>query len=309
MALTIKKLDKIEKSLAGALDADTFAEVQKQIAGVREAMNQGEIFTKSDLNEILGGEVEVTEMPVGESAPVASEDTHPLQPFMIELFKALVDKTGTVRKGVNPTRMQELFEETYQKMAADYDDAIDAAVEATAIELGNGPRLTFGKTKPAAVVDNGDGTMAGLLKGVKGGDVIMKALTDLTAEVKLLKGERDQAVFTKQATDIGEGKGFASDLQKLHALDPALAASISKRLGAKNTLLQKSQVWGAELGDGSGLGDGTSAIEKLNAAAKELVSKSTDGKMTFQKAFTTVCGSNPDLYNEYQDEQQRRARR
>jgi|HubBroStandDraft_4_1064222.scaffolds.fasta_scaffold39288_3 hypothetical protein len=304
MALTIKKLDKIEKSLEGALDAETFEAVSKQIAGVREAINAGETFSKADLNEILGGEVEVTEVPVAKTA-TETEDSHPLQPFMIELFKALVDETGTIRKGVNPTRMQELFEATYQKMAADYDGAIDAAVEATAIELGKGQRLQFGKSRPAPVVDEGNQTMSQLLKGVKGGDVILKTLSDLTAEVKLLKGERDTAVFTKQAEEIGEGAGFATDLQKLHALDPALATSISKRLGAKNAVLAKSAVWGAELGDGGGQGDGTTAIEKLNAEARE-ITKSSGGKVSFYKAFAQVCETNPDLYAEYQDEQRRR---
>ena len=63
MALTIKKLDKIEKSLEGVFDADQFVEVKKQLAGVRAAIEAGETFTKADLNEMLGGEIEVTSEP------------------------------------------------------------------------------------------------------------------------------------------------------------------------------------------------------------------------------------------------------
>src|SRR5580700_4077768 len=56
MALTIKKLDKIEKSLEGALDAETFEAASHQIAGVREAINAGETF--STAGDLLGDRFE-----------------------------------------------------------------------------------------------------------------------------------------------------------------------------------------------------------------------------------------------------------
>ena len=316
MALTIKKLDKIEKSLEGVFDADQFVEVQKQLAGVRAAIEAGETFTKADLNEMLGGEIEITPVPepvVKGTEPV--DETHPLQPVFMDLYKALIDETGAIRKGVTGPRMQELFEAAYQKGAGEFDTAIDTTVEATAIELGKGNKLIFGKSggkgkdKPAPASGNGDedgDDMAKMLKGVPGGAIILKTLTDLQSQVTLLKGERDVTVFTKQAADIGEPATFAADLQKLHHFDPALAASISKRLGAKNALLVKSQVWGAELGaDGQGTGDGSTALEKMNALAKERVSKSA-GKLTLAKAFTQVCGEQPDLYQEYENDRRSR---
>lgn len=318
MALTLKKLGKIEKSLEGifADDPDQLAEVQKSIAGVRAAMEQGDTFTKADLNAILGGDVEVTQ--IGKSGTEPTEEVHPLQPVFLELFKSLFAEDGTIRKGVTAQTAQEAFEGAYQKAANDFDGGIDAAVEATAIELGKSGQVNFGKRVNKAAVtgkdvdgdgadDEGHEDMDKMLKGSPAGRVILKTLKDLGEEVALLRGERDTAVFTKEAEEIGEGAGFATELRKIAAIDPKLAESIKKRLGAKNQLISKARAWGTELGEGGGSDAGDTAIEKMNALAKDKVSKS-NGTLTFQKAFTQVCSEQPELYAQYSDEQ-RAARR
>ncbi|MFI5380732.1 MAG: hypothetical protein ACHRHE_15645 [Tepidisphaerales bacterium] len=289
------------------------AEIQKTLAGVRLAMEAGETFTKGDLNEILGGDVEVVQVAKAEG----EDEAHPLQTPLLELYTKMFAEDGTIRKGVTSENAQAAFEATYQKMATEFDGAIDAAVEATAIELGKGGAVTFGKSgrKPVTGKDTaGDGDddaghedMDKMLKGSPAGRAILKQLTDLGAEVRLLRGERDTNVFAKKAEEIGEPASFAADLMKIHQIDPKLADSIGKRLGAKNQLITKARAWGTELGEGGQSEAGDTAIEKMNALAREKVSKS-DGKLTLAKAFTQVCTEQPELYAQY-GEEQRAARR
>lgn len=317
MALTLKKLDKIGKSLQGifAGDPEQLAEIEKTLAGVRAAMELGETFTKSDLNDILGGDVEVTQIGKQGGEESGEDMEHPLQAPMLDLFGKIFNEDGTIRKGVTAQSAQSLFEETYQKMANEFDGAIDATVEAATIELGKGNRVQFGKRVgkgkgPVTGADNdgdsdddaGHEDMDKMLKGSVAGRVLLKKMADLSSEVSLLRSERDTAVFTKQAAEIGEPAGFAVDLAKLHAIDPKLADSIKKRLGAKNQLLQKAQVWGAELGEGGEGGDaGDSAMAQMTTMAKEKASKS-NGTLTFAKAFSQVCTEQPELYAKHREE-------
>lgn len=308
MSLTPKKLGKIEKALAGvyADNPAEFAEIQKKLAGVRAAMDQGEHFSKSDLQDILGGDVEVTPLNPIEKGEGADDD-HPLAPIFLDFYKTLVDDKGVIRKGQDPAAMQEAFEKAYQAAADIFDTGLNAAVEAAAIEFTSaGVSLAKHKKngKPVTGEDVEDEDMEKMLKGTVAGRAILKQLKDLGDTVQSLQAERDLSVFTKQASDIGEGAAFAPELAKLHKLDPKLAASIAKRLQTKNELISKSRAWGEELGDG-GLtngGDGAGAIEKMNTLAREKVTKS-EGKMTFAKAFTQVCAEQPELYSQYQKEQ------
>jgi len=305
MALTTKKLDKVEKQLeAAGLEPAQLADLKKSIAGVRAAMEGGETFSKSDLNEILGGEVEVTELPASVvTKGNATDDDHPVGPVLMGLFNDLY--ADRIQKGASVDGEKAAFEKAYQDLADIFDVAIDAACQATAIEFGKGSQVNFGKKKKAvpAAEDCDDDVMEKMLKGSPAGMALLKKMSDLTSEVSLLRGERDTAVFTKQALDIGEGASFATDLAKLNGLDPALAASITKRLSGKNALLKQNAIWGQELGDGGqgNGGDGASALEKMNTLAREVVSKSA-GKTTFHKAFAEVCSQQPELYAQYQDE-------
>jgi hypothetical protein len=315
MALSLKKLGKIEKSLGELLAANPAAleEVTKQIAGVRAAMEAGETFTKADLNSLLGGEVEVTELPIETAAE--DEQVHPAAPPLMELFKSLFADDGTIRKGQNMQTAQEAFEKAYQAVARTYDAgidaAVDAAVEATAIELGVISKSGTGKKAPVdpeEEIEDMEKSLERLLKGTPGGVALLAKMAQLSTTVDTLRAERDTSVFAKQAADIGEPSAFGTELAKLHKLDPELAKTISKKLQVKNTLLAKSQAWGAELGEGGSQGgEGASAIEQMNQMAKEKVTKG-EGKLTFAKAFTAVCQEQPDLYQRYQDEQ-RAARR
>jgi hypothetical protein len=317
MALTPKKLDKIEKSLEALMagDPEEFAAVKKTLAGVRLAMEAGETFSKAELNELLGGaEVEVTQVEDVTKGDDISEEDHPMGPIMLDLFKSLFADDGTIRKGVTMQTAQQAFEKAYQASADVFDVAINAAVEATAIELGATQPATIGKGKKKPVTgededcEDMEKAFTKLLKGSPAGLSLLKKMADLETTVQTLQSERDTTVFAKQAADIGEPAAFGADLAKLHKLDPELAKVIQKKLGVKNELIAKSAAWGQELGSAGGNGgEGGTAYEQLNSAAREKVSKS-DGKLTLAKAFTMICGEQPELYQRYQDEQ-RAARR
>ncbi len=314
MALTAKKLDKIQKTLTDVYgdDPETLAGIVVKLDGVRAAVTSGETVTKSDLQDILG-EVEIVAKTT--ETPAAEDMAHPMQGPTLELFKSIFDESGAIKKGMTVARGQELFEKFYETIAKEFDAGLEAAVEETALQLGGGSAVDFGKKgkgKPAdGDGDEDDETMTKFLKSAPG-QQILGAIEKLSKQVETLASERDHAVFAKQAEDIGEGEGFADDLALIHKTNPALADRLKKRLGAKNTLLKQNQLWGAEIGAG-GTADGDSTAEaRLNGFAKEKVSKGEKDdngkKLTFAKAFTQVCQEQPDLYREYQDEKNARRR-
>jgi hypothetical protein len=327
--MTLKKLEQIAKSLEAVFDGDEeqLAAVEASVAGLRAAIEKGETVSVSDVSDILG-EIVITKAIDAEVHPEAQveEPIDPLAPLMRDLFAKIFDAEGKIQKGMDAPTAQALFQKTYTAMLGELDNAIGAAAEATAIELGQGDQVNFGKHAPGrslrkpspgskpgedgdAEQDNEDEEqdMEKLLKSLGVAPAIVKKIGALQATVDQLQTERDIALFSKQAEEIGEPASFGAELLRLHTIDPRMAESISKRLQTKNAALRKSAVWGQEIGgEGSAAG---SASEKITARANELVEKGTkDAKgqtMTFAKAFTRACEMHPDLYAEYQDERRR----
>lgn len=308
MALTAKKLDKMEKSFETIMSGapEEFAEIKKTFDSVRAAMAEGDVFTKSDLNALLSGaDVEVDEtIPVAKAGGTVEDEPHPVAPIMMELYKGLFDN-GQIKKGLDAGTAQSLFEKAYQDVADMFDVGVNAAVEATAIEFGGTQPVAKKKPKPDCE-DEDD--MEKMLKGSPLGVAILKTLTTLGEKVSQLSSERDNAVFTKKAQEVGEPASMATAFAKLHALDPELADTITKALGRKNELLRKSSVWGEEIGAGGGGEAGGGAGDQINAKARDMVSKAAPGTLTFQKAYVQVCQTEPQLYAQCQEEQ-RQARR
>lgn len=317
--ITLNKLRQIEKSLEAVFedDEDQLDAIGKSIDGLKAAIKKGESVTMDDVSDILGDVM----VEIGKGEPAAGTGdgveapNDPLAPVMLELFGKLFDG-NQIRKGVTPQNAQELFDKAYTAMLGELDGAIQAAAEATAIELGKGKHVNFGKARRPKPKDDEedpedcdeDQDMEKLLKGLGVPSRLIKKIGTLQGQVEQLQTERDLEAFSKTAEELGEPASFGAELLKLHKVDPKLADSIKKRLGTKNAALKKSGMWAAEIGGEGGAG-GASAFDQLTAKANEMVekgSKGSDGKvLTFAKAFTEATHRNPDLYQEYRDEQRR----
>ncbi len=320
--ITLKKLGSIEKSLQAVFadDEDALEDVTKSLAGLKAAIAKGEQVTMADVSDILGDVVIEKAIETPASAAVDGPQD-PIAPIMEGLFKSIFGDDGQIKKGLTGETALELFNKAYGEALSVLDTGIEAAAEATAIELGHGDKVVFGKAKkpkpgqedPEDAQDGGADEdcedMEKLLKSLGVPAAVVKKIGALTSQVETLQAERDIEKFAKQADEIGEGAGFGPELLKLHQLDPKLAASISKRLKSKNEALRKSSVWDEIGGEGGELA-GSTAIAKLNAKATELVSKgekdAKGNKLTFAKAFTEVCNREPALYNEYLEESRKR---
>jgi hypothetical protein len=317
--LTIKKLDALQKMTEAVFDGDTeqLEEITKSFDGLRAAMKTGAEVTMDDLSDILGDVmVEKAVNQVNTPAVVETPDD-PIAPILFGLYKSLFEDDGTIKKGVDATSAQGLFNKAYTEGLTVLDQSIEAAVEATAVEFGKAD----GK-KPKVIAspdDDHDGDndedcedMEKLLKGMGVAPAVITRIAKLQATVEALEAKDALQGFQKQAVEIGESEAFGAELLQLHQASPKLAEAITKRLKAKNALLAKSNVWSTEIGAGDGNGGNEVGIAKLNALAHELVSKGekdAKGKpMTFAKAFAEVCTRHPDIYAEFRAEEERKRR-
>jgi hypothetical protein len=131
---------------------------------------------------------------------------------------------------------------------------------------------------------------------------LAKSTERLGAEVAQLRDEKQTEVFKQRAAAIGEGPQVADLLKTLAKTDPKLADTVGNLLKSKNALIEKSGVFNS-IGTGGGA-EGSSSLEKLNAFATEIITKSTgDKKPTFAKAFLAACEQHPDVYKDYQREE------
>lgn len=330
--INLKQLRAIEKSLETVFsdDDEQLEAIGKSLDGLKAAIRKGDHVTMDDVSDILGEAV--IEKAVDDAAhPVSNGDeapADPLAPHMLDLFGKIFDDKGQIRKGVSAQSAQELFEAAYHKMLGELDGAIEATAEATAIELGQGGRVNFGKhapsrnpKKPSPGSEPGEDDdedddedcddMNKILKAAGVAPAVINKIAGLQAQVDTLQTERDLEEFGKAAVDVGEPESFGAELLKLHKIDPKLADSIKKRLGTKNAALKKGGMWAQEIG-GEGHANG-SALDQLNAKANEMVekgAKDAQGRtMSFAKAFTEACNLNPDLYQEYRSEEDQKRRR
>jgi hypothetical protein len=131
---------------------------------------------------------------------------------------------------------------------------------------------------------------------------LAKSTERLGAEVAQLRDEKQTEVFKQRAAAIGEGPQVAELLKTLAKTDPKLADTVGNILKSKNALIEKSGVFNT-IGTGGGA-EGSSSLEKLNAFATEIITKSvSDKKPTFAKAFVAACEQHPDVYKDYQREE------
>jgi hypothetical protein len=124
-----------------------------------------------------------------------------------------------------------------------------------------------------------------------------------------IEDERANDAFIAKAQafkGIVKPEEFGPTLRKIAKTDAALAEAVEKALATANGQIEAARKQARafdELGR-SGGGDGTSAVEKVDAAARELMAK--DAKLTEATARAQVWKSNPDLAKQYTEE--RRAR-
>jgi len=88
-------------------------------------------------------------------------------------------------------------------------------------------------------------------------------------------------------------------MKSLHVFDSKIADEIGIIFKSVSEVVEKSGLLN-EIGSNIA-GSGTSAYSRLDAMAKDKVTK---GNVTYAKAFTDAMNENPDLYSQYLDEQQ-----
>lgn len=317
--LNTKQLNAIEKSMKGIIAGDEAktAEITDAFTKFRKALGEGAAVTADDVDNMLA---DVMIEKTGDTAPAPSGDapTDPIAPILHALYNAVAPIAK--KAGSTEAEIQEMFQKAYAATLGELDSAINEAVEATAVELGQAGAVEFGKKSHKnhknedgaedPDCDGGDDTeededMSKILKKYGVPDVIAKRMESLQTEVAVLTHDKNMAIFNKRAAEVGAPE-MASDLLKLHETDPELCLRVEKRLAAQSALLRKSAGWSSEIGSGRDVtAEGVDGpLSQLNGLAKEMVSKGLKGAngktLSFAKAFSIACDQNPDVYAEYQ---------
>jgi len=134
---------------------------------------------------------------------------------------------------------------------------------------------------------------------------IQKALheekTRRELETWIAKAKEELAYYPgKSSQELGE------QLQKMHAVDPALAANQFEMMKLASNALKESAILKERGSMGSGSLTG-SAWEQITKLADGLIEKSADLKITKEKAVAKVLELRPDLYQSYLEEHPRQA--
>jgi hypothetical protein len=310
-SLTKKQLDAIEKSMVAIIDDPAKAEEIKDTFGeFRKALGEGTPVTADDVDASL----EVLLQPIDKRNGASGGGTEtlpddPMAPIFDQLFRQIAPLAK--KAGVSSQTLQAMFHKAYGDALGEVDNVISTTMEATAVELGAGDRVQFGKTRhqtddTAGSTGTGEGEddMEKVLKKLGVPAAISKRIGTLQAEVAALTHDKAIGLFEKRAAACGE-PGLATDLLAIHEIDPELCARVEKLLKGKNEVLRKNTTWSRELGDDSSTqAEGsTGALSQLQGIAREMIAKglkSANGRpASFQKAFVTACEQNPELYTEY----------
>ncbi len=306
--ISLKRLDQVQKTLevVFADEPDQLTAVAKGLDGLRVAVAKGDTVTADELSDILG-EVVVEKAVSTAAHPAATAGDDPLSPIFVDLYKAVFETDGTIKKGLNPEGAQTAFQKAYETALAQLDGAIEGAVTATVAEIRKADKPKDGKDGKNADGEDDDedcDDMAKLLKSVVGvSPALVTKIAKMQSTIDELTAAKDLLHFTKMAEEAGQGADFAKTLLALHNADPKLVEPVMKRLKAASALLKQNDAWSKEIG-GAGAAEGSSALEQLSAHAREIVQKGEPDakgkKMTFAKAFTACCERYPELYTEYQ---------
>lgn len=140
---------------------------------------------------------------------------------------------------------------------------------------------------------------------------VKKYVQDIEKRAKeaegIAKRERDARITKEFISKAAEFKAlpirpeeFGPVLKSVsEAVSPEIYQKVESVLEAANELVEKSKVFD-EFGKGTGAGAGSSAWNKIESLASNLVQK--NASMTKEQAIAQVLKQNPDLYTEYQKE-------
>ena len=313
-SLTTKQLTAIEKSMVAIIDdPDKVGEIKETFDEFRKALKEGTEVTADDVDARL----EVLLEPVAKGADQGGNEM-PDDPFA-PIFDALYRQLEPVAKkaGVSLQSLQGAFHKAYEASLAEVDAVINATTEATAIELGAGDQVHFGKGRQPATTNDDDESfdeenadMEQVLKSIGVPASLAKRLGSMQVELAALNRDKALSIFEKRAAEAGE-PGMAADLLAIHEVDPELCARIEKSLKSKNEVLRKTKGWGSELGNShqSPAEGAAGPLQQLEGLAKEMIQKGLKGAngraVSFAKAFNLACEQNPELYDEYNQQKHR----
>ena len=227
--------------------------------------------------------------------------------FMKGLFSG-VSAVMKSKDGDKDAALQEVFQKAYEQLGGVFNEVAEFGYAS-----GHEDGLKKAK-KPAAdpedAADGGDDEaeedMAKFLKSVnpKVGAYVAtleKGFSKLAKRVNDLETERETNLFKSKAKSIGETDATADLLLKVaKGSGKETADALANLLKGKNEQLRKGALFSEHGGDNPE--SGASAADQLSAKAAELV-KASNGKITFAKAFTQICETNPDLYRQHVKEQ------
>lgn len=133
-------------------------------------------------------------------------------------------------------------------------------------------------------------------------DHIVKALADVEALKKSnadLQRDRDIAIFSKRASDIGLGEAHGELLMKAHAGDKAAVAKLEDAIKGLNEQIATGKLF-SEFGTSAG--GAVDAVAEVTAKAEEI--RKADPKLTIEKARAKVVEdpANRELVKRYNSE-------
>ncbi len=156
--------------------------------------------------------------------------------------------------------------------------------------------------------ENLDGGQEDIWKGVnpevrKRLEDAEKRARDAEELAKSEKEKRENQEFMKRAEQfphIGKAEVVADMLKKAYAVSDEYGRQLEETFKASNEQVEKGMLFG-EFGRSGGASGGGDAVAKAEAMAAEMVQKNSG--MTKEQALAKVWAENPDLYAEYEREQ------